>query len=148
MRTLGFPTTLLEPIFIWRDDTELKAHPRYAEAKAGSTSAAIELIADIVEPLEREVTDVGYAEGWSDPLIYVAPHAREAKGDNAIPQVLAVYLSIGYGDVDEQIVQTTKVYHTGADAMERLIARASFQGSAQRGGNYVLVDDVTCKRLD
>ncbi|RQR38018.1 conjugal transfer protein TraN [Burkholderia sp. Bp9142] len=40
-------------------------------------------------------------------------------------------------------MQTTKVYHTGADAMERLIARASFQGSVQRGGNYVLVDDVT-----
>ncbi|MFP3567578.1 phosphoribosyltransferase [Paraburkholderia sp. SIMBA_030] len=52
-------------------------------------------------------------------------------------------LSILAGELDEKIVQTTKVYHTGADAMERLIARASFQGTVRRGANYVLVDDVT-----
>ncbi|WP_370542743.1 phosphoribosyltransferase [Burkholderia pseudomallei] len=143
MRTLGFPAPLVEPIFLWQDDTELKAHPRYPDAKAGDSYAAIELIAEIAEPLKRQVADVAFAEGWPEPLIFVAPHAREARGDNAIPQVLAVSLSIGYGEVDENIVQTTKVYHTGADAMERLIARASFQGPVQRGGNYVLVDDVT-----
>lgn len=76
-------------------------------------------------------------------LIFVAPHAREAKGNNAIPQVLATMLSIMCCELDEEIVQTTKVYHTGADAMERLTARASFQGTVRRAANYVLVHDVT-----
>lgn len=143
MRTLGFPPTLIEPIFLWRNDSELKAHPKYAEAKAGASWAAIELIAAIAEPLEQAVAHAAHEQGWPEPLIFVAPHAREARGDNAIPQVLAVALSVGIGDVDEDIVQTTKVYHTGADAMERLNARASFQGTVRPGAHYVLVDDVT-----
>ncbi len=143
MRTLGFPDTLIEPLFLWRDDTQLKANRWYVNAKAGDTFAAIELALDIGNPLATQVDEMVLGKRWPEPLIFVAPHAREARGDNAIPQVLAVLLSFGYGTVDEQIVQTTKVYHTGADAMERLIARASFQGPVQRGGNYVLVDDVT-----
>ncbi|ACR29815.1 phosphoribosyltransferase family protein [Burkholderia glumae] len=143
MRTLGFPSSLDEPIFRWRNDAELKAHPAYSAAKAGDTTAAIDLILDLADPLSQQVGKVLHARGWAEPLIFVAPHAREARGDNAIPQVLAVFLSFGLGEVDERIVQTTKVYHTGADAMERLIARASFQGPVRRGGNYVLVDDVT-----
>ncbi|RQR47934.1 conjugal transfer protein TraN [Burkholderia sp. Bp9126] len=126
-----------------REDTQLKANRWYAQAKAGDTFAAIELTLDVGEPLAQQVSEMVLTKRWHEPLIFVAPHAREARGDNAIPQVLAVLLSFGVGEVDEQIVQTTKVYHTGADAMERLIARASFQGPVQRGGNYVLVDDVT-----
>jgi len=44
---------------------------------------------------------------------------------------------------DQEIVQVTKVYHTGADPMERLALRPEFDGSIQVGGQYVLVDDVT-----
>lgn len=156
MRTLGFPAELKEPLFLWQDDAQLKAHANYAAAKAGDQWAAIELISDISAPLEERVADAARAGNWPQPLIYVAPHAREARGDNAIPQVLAVSLSfnvavaLGFDvekaerqtHVDQHIVQTTKVYHTGADAMERLIARASFQGQVRRGANYVLVDDV------
>lgn len=141
-RTHGFPPNVDEPIFLWRDDATLKAHASYVAAKAGDTRAAIELIGDLGEPLYWKVREIGNAQQWPE-VIFVAPHAREARGDNAIPQVLAVALSVVIGTVDEHIVQTTKVYHTGADAMERLIARASFQGPVQRGGNYVLVDDVT-----
>lgn len=44
---------------------------------------------------------------------------------------------------DKDIVQVTKVYHTGADPMERLALRPEFEGAVQVGGRYVLVDDVT-----
>ncbi|WP_316151667.1 phosphoribosyltransferase [Cupriavidus sp. BIC8F] len=47
------------------------------------------------------------------------------------------------GAVDESIVQTTKVFHTGADPMERMSLRACFSGHVVPGGRYVLVDDVT-----
>ncbi|MFM8823743.1 MAG: hypothetical protein ACKOD8_10480, partial [Limnohabitans sp.] len=43
---------------------------------------------------------------------------------------------------DQDLVQITKVFHTGADPMERLILRAEFEGSVQAGAQYVLVDDV------
>ncbi|MFM0479085.1 phosphoribosyltransferase [Paraburkholderia strydomiana] len=156
MRTLGFPPELEAPVFLWTDDARLKAHPRYGEAKAGDLYAAIELVHGIANELAHKVMQAGKNGNWPRPLIFVAPHAREARGDNAIPQVVASvldalinaafllqYKSNGAGGVDVGIVQTTKVYHTGADAMERLIARAAFQGPVYRGGNYVLVDDVT-----
>jgi hypothetical protein len=128
MRTPGFPATLTEPLFLFRDDGELKSHEAYKEAKAGDGAAAIRVIQDLALPLHDAVMQRMITGQWPVDLIFVAPHAREAKGDNAIPQVLATMLSILAGELDEQIVQTTKVYHTGADAMERLIARASFHG--------------------
>jgi hypothetical protein len=46
----------------------------------------------------------------------VAPFAREASGDNAIPQVLSeVFAAVCGASADKDIVQVTKVYHTGAD---------------------------------
>lgn len=41
------------------------------------------------------------------------------------------------------IVQSDRVYHTGADPMERMAARAQFEGRVIPGAEYVLVDDVT-----
>lgn len=143
LRTHGFPAALTAPIFLWTRDAELKAHPHYEAAKAGDSDAAIELVSDVAVPLVEMLEQAAHDQNWPLPLIFVAPHAREARGDNAIPQVLAVALSLRLGNVDEEIVQTTKVYHTGAKAMERLIARASFQGAVYAGEHYVLVDDVT-----
>ncbi|CAN7431753.1 hypothetical protein LJR034_002667 [Caballeronia sp. LjRoot34] len=130
-------------MFLWTNDKELKAHQSYQLAKAGDAHAAIDLVSDLAQPLLQQL--ILLMDGGKLPTnpIYVAPHAREAKGDNAIPQVLAVMLSIAGGELDEEIVQTTKVYHTGADAMERLISRASFHGAVYRGRDYILVDDVT-----
>jgi hypothetical protein len=74
----------------------------------------------------------------------VAPFAREASGDNAIPQVLAEVCAVVFGaTADQTIIQVTKVYHTGADAMERLALRPEFDGVVKPGKRYVLVDDVT-----
>ncbi|WP_197732775.1 conjugal transfer protein TraN [Paraburkholderia pallida] len=143
LREFGFPTAIQAPLFAFSSDQILKAHHRYKEAKSGDSDAAIALVYDLAVPLFNAFVDK--IESGEIPLnhVLVAPHAREASGDNAIPQVLAALLSIGGGRLDEEIVQTTKVYHTGADPMERLNARASFHGKIERGMRYVLVDDVT-----
>ena len=42
------------------------------------------------------------------------------------------------------IVQASRVFHTGAKAMERLLLRPQFDGPVTAGKAYVLVDDVIC----
>ena len=62
-------------------------------------------------------------------LNYVAPYAREATGDNAIPLMLAsACAEILHGEVETEIVQASRVFHTGAKAMERLLLRPQFDG--------------------
>ena len=75
---------------------------------------------------------------------YVAPFAKEATGDNAIPQILAdACAMVSGGQVDTNIVQVTRVFHTGADPMERLLTSPTFEGEVVKNQPYVLVDDVT-----
>ncbi|MGI8604457.1 MAG: hypothetical protein ACR2OZ_15900 [Verrucomicrobiales bacterium] len=83
-RIHGFPPDVVEPIWLFPDDTSLKAHPAYARAKAGSEGSAVELVSDLALPFLIQ------ARNQLPPgACFVAPHAREATGDNAIPQVLA-----------------------------------------------------------
>jgi hypothetical protein len=110
-REFGFPSRIEEPIYLFRDDGDLKAHPRYSEAKRGSTDAAIELVHDLAVPLLNRVYELMVQGFISEDVIFLAPHAREASGDNAIPQVLSALLSVGGGELDRDIVQTSKVYH-------------------------------------
>jgi hypothetical protein len=116
-----------------------KTHPAYIKAKAGDWQSALTLVSDIALAgiyAQRNTFD-------SD-CIFVAPFACEASGDNAIPQVFAEVCAIVFGaTADQTIVQTTKVYHTGANAIERLALRPEFDGDVQQGKRYVLVDDVT-----
>lgn len=138
VREHGFPAAASQPFFLFTDDAALKAHPGYRAAKAGDKVAAVNVVWDlasdylgtVVRQLPRNVT-------------YVAPFAREATGDNAIPQVLAAACAaLAGGKVDNEIVQVTRVFHTGADPMERLGLRAQFEGGVVAGECYVLVDDV------
>lgn len=138
LRSLGMPAQI-KPLYLFDNDQGIKQHPSYLEAKAGSTSHAIELIGDLA--LE---TIYKHRDRFGRDCVFVAPHAKEVTGDNAIPQVLAEVSSLVCGAIaDQEIVQTTKVYHTGADPMERLISRPEFQGRVDQGRSYVLVDDVT-----
>lgn len=124
---------------LFSQDSSLKQHPAYQLAKAGDQNAALELVIDLAVAWlyeERKRFEPG--------LYFVAPHAQEATGDNAIPQTLAsVCAAIYKGRTDTDLVQTDRVYHTGADPMERMAARAQYQGTVIPGGQYVLVDDVT-----
>lgn len=126
-------------VWLFESDQALKAHAAYIEAKAGDWKSALTLVSDIaLEGIyaQRDVFD--------KDCIFVAPFAREASGDNAIPQVFAEVCAMILGaSADQTIVQTTKVYHTGANAMERLALRPEFDGDVQPNQRYVLVDDVT-----
>lgn len=138
MRTHGIPPEAGELTSLFRSDAELKAHRTYRAAKGGDAQAAVELVRDLAAPLAEHVKKFGA------DVIYVAPHAIEASGENAIPQTLATYLATVTGAIDDSaIVQRNKVYHTGADAMQRLIAPSDFAGEVVPGGRYVLVDDVS-----
>ncbi|MDB5730702.1 MAG: hypothetical protein JWQ03_597 [Variovorax sp.] len=136
-RELGVPRGVPE-ITSMRNTDALKAHPDYAAAKAGHPAAAVRVVTDLVQP---EQIEAAQAIG---PAVWVFPHAEEASGRNAIPAMLAArYASATGGTIDEEIVQANRVFHTGAPAMQRLIAPARFQGDVVPGARYVLVDDVT-----
>lgn len=138
MRARGIPTTSGELRALFRSDGPLKAHADYAAAKGGDADAAIRLVQDLAPPL------LAHTGQFGEDAIYVAPHAIEASGENAIPQMLATYLAAMHGARDDtSIVQRNKVFHTGADAMQRLIAPSEFAGDVQTGGRHVLVDDVS-----
>ena len=138
-RIHGFPSGVVEPIWLYPDDSALKAHSAYTGAKAGDMAAAIELVSDLAFPFLIQVR-----ERLPSGACFVAPHAREATGDNAIPQVLAQACAmLAKGEADTDIVQISRVFHTGADPMERMATRASFEGLVTPGKSHVLVDDVT-----
>jgi adenine/guanine phosphoribosyltransferase-like PRPP-binding protein len=138
IRTFGFPADIEVPLSLFRDDTALKAHAAYAAAKSGDPAAAVQLVVDLAELLARRVSAT-----IPSNVIFIAPHAREALGDNAIPQVLArAFAGAIAARADREIVQQSRVFHTGADPMERLNNRARFDGPVLKGARYVLVDDV------
>jgi hypothetical protein len=140
IRSHPFPDAAALPHWIWDDDKTLKAHPAYRQAKAGEQDAAIDLVWDLAMGFLRSLL----AKLPLD-LTYVAPYAREATGDNAIPLMLAsACAEVLHGEVETEIVQASRVFHTGAKAMERLLLRPQFDGPVNPGTAYVLVDDVAC----
>lgn len=139
IREFGIPAEINRPFSLFSNAEELKKHPAYQRAKAGDEVAAFELVSDLALEFFLEV-----AQSLSGGHVFVAPFASEASGDNAIPQVVAALAAeICGGVVDDEIVQVTRVFHTGADPMERLISRPAFEGRVSSGSTYVLVDDVT-----
>jgi len=138
-RTFGFPEHVSEPVWKYPDDAAIKAHPSYGAAKSGDMEDAVRLVSDLAFPFLAEVF-CRFPSG----LCFVAPHAREATGENAIPQVLAQACAMLFdGESDTDIVQISQVFHTGADPMERMATRAEFEGLISTDRRYVLVDDVT-----
>ncbi|MCP9925847.1 hypothetical protein KBY79_11575 [Synechococcus lacustris C3-12m-Tous] len=140
IRSHPFPDVAALPYWIWDDDQTLKAHPAYRQAKAGEQDAAIDLVWDLAMDFLQTLLPKLPLE-----LTYVAPYAREASGDNAIPLMLAsACAEVLHGEVETEIVQASRVFHTGAKAMERLLLRPQFDGPVTPGTTYGLVDDVTC----
>jgi len=139
VRRHGVPREINEPFWLYDNDAVLKAHRKYKEAKAGGKEAAVELVADLALDFLMKIKDKLPVNAS-----YVAPYAREATGDNAIPQVLAAACAlVAQGETESDIVQITRVFHTGADPMERMSLKPEFDGSVTQGTHYVLVDDVT-----
>lgn len=137
IRSHCFPSHI-NPLFHFDSDADIKRHSAYFEAKAGNSSAALDLVIDLAASWLGQ-----HKKRFAANLIFVAPHAIEASGENAIPQTLAhVCAQLFNGITDTEIVQIDRVYHTGADAMERMSTRAAFEGQVISGACYVLVDDV------
>lgn len=138
VRRFPIPPTALA-LWLFDVDQALKTHSAYMKAKAGDWQSALTLVSDVALAGIH-----AHRDKFGSDCIFVAPFAREASGDNAIPQVFAEVCGMVFGaSADQTIVQTTKVYHTGADAMERLALRPEFDGDVLQGKRYVLVDDVT-----
>jgi hypothetical protein len=138
IRTCPIPGQL-SLFHVHESDTFLKSHSAYQDAKSGNAESAIELVGDLAWDALNS-----YKKHWGRHCIFVAPHAKELRGENAIPQVLAAVCAVVCGaTVDLEIVQTTRVFHTGADPMERLVSRPEFHGEVVSGAHYVLIDDVT-----
>lgn len=119
-------------------DHRVTGHADYAAAKGGDSDAAARVVRDLTDP----ATLTRAQASFGPDVIYTAPVAAEAKGDNAIPQALAEYYAAATGArTDTEIVQSNAAGHTGSDLMERLVSPARFDGPVERGQKYVLVDD-------
>lgn len=121
----------------------LKANKDYRAAKSGDEYAAARLVHILVNP-EKANEIVKFCP---DGTNIVPVTAIEKDGANQIPHALAWGLSAcssneKFLNVDTSIRQTNKVFHTGANAMERFLNIPEFEGTVWKGENYYIVDDV------
>lgn len=139
-RRAGIPAAAAMPIATFRNTEPLKAHVDYADAKAGDMAAAARLVRDLVRPEDLAAA----ADRFGSGVIYAPVVAEEITGRNRIPSMLAARYAQATGNRDAtDIVQSNRAYHTGAGPMERVATRTQFSGPVERGGRYVLVDDVS-----
>ncbi|MDR3279258.1 MAG: phosphoribosyltransferase [Synergistaceae bacterium] len=123
------------------DYKKMKQHSDYDAAKTGDNEAAIRLIHSLVS-VEKNSIFSALAKKYPNALL-VGIHAEEDAGKNKIPQVLAEYIGKITGlEVDEKILQSNIVSHTGAGQNVRLFIRPEFDGNVQSGRDYIVVDDM------
>lgn len=140
-----FPKPHRKPLFDFPDtiihatETSVKKHPRYQEAKAGDEEAATVLVMDTFN-LEA-VASLRKLLNNRSPIL-VSAHAFESEGINAIPEAFAEKLAESLGlEVENGIVQTNTVAHTGSDGFGRLSRQPTFDGEVVPGQEYLVVDD-------
>jgi hypothetical protein len=137
-RIYSFPSSA-KHFHLFEHDSELKRHPAYTAAKKGNEKSSFDLVWDLASDFL-----IRLREEFAEDTVYVSPFAKEASGDNAIPPLLAsACASLMGGQAENDIVQVERVFHTGADPMERMSLRPSFEGEVISKQAYVLVDDVT-----
>ena len=131
-------------VWIHADESTVKKHSSYAQAKAGDIGAAVSLVA---ETINVEVVRQLEAFGTGKNPVLISVHAEEAIGVNAIPEVLADFLAYATNwELEELVVQANVVNHTGAGGFARLSRQAIFEGEIEHGRNYIIVDDFIGQR--
>lgn len=133
------PWSEFPDVLIHADESRVKQHRAYTAAKTGDAGAALELVRDVFDASlpERLRALVG-----NRLPVLVSAHAYEREGVNAIPEVLADVMAEILGwQVDNGVVQTNVVAHTGADGFSRLARQPAFDGAVTAGADYVMVDD-------
>ncbi len=139
-RRFGVPPAAGRPISAFAKADDIKAHPDYRAAKAGDVDAAVRLVRDMTPAAMLQEA----ADRFGPGAVYAPVIAEEATGRNKLPEALAQLLaSASSGDTTDAIAQTTRAFHTGVRPMDRLLARALFDGDVEAGRRYVLVDDVS-----
>lgn len=121
----------------------LHSHPDYDAAKNHEDlEAAKRLITYFLDTPENLAKLETLIQKFPSSII-VSVHAVEAKSKNYIPQILADYIGRLTGfEVDDNIIQTNRVYRTGTDEWHRFAFRPTFDGDVKSGHGYMLVDDV------
>lgn len=133
------PWNAFPDVIIHAPELTVKKHEVYAQAKAGDSDAAFQLVRDTIS--FAAVKKVIELAAKRSPLLASA-HAFEKTGVNAIPEALADELGERTGfPVDGSIVQINVVGHTGASGFSRLARQALFDGDVVAGADYLLVDD-------
>jgi hypothetical protein len=128
----------LPDVVIHTSQSAVKRHPLYLQAKQGDAIAAEGLVEDCINGIAVE--EIRQSCSSADAS-FLAVHAVESEGMNAIPRVLARALSRQIGcPVLSGIIQSNRVAHTGASGYHRLAFPALFEGGL-RGKNVYLVDD-------
>lgn len=127
-------------VFVFTNGEKLKSNKDYAAAKGGDIEAAIRLINDVIDDKKA----VELAKKIPEGTIIVAVSAVEATGRNKIPISLAAFIwSAGHNlKYEVEILQSNIVKHTGATALDRLLAKPQFTGQVHTGANYFIVDDL------
>lgn len=118
----------------------LAKEPSYLLAKQGDIDAALTLVSSLIT--NDTISQLTTLLGESKPRI-VPVLALEETGANKIPVAMAAVLAVSLGlELETDIVQTEKVYRTGAGADHRLAFNPSFEGNVVAGDKYIVVDDT------
>lgn len=113
----------------------------YLAAKSGDVSAAFNLLFNHVLQ-QNDIWKIG-ADFHEYTPILVPVLAEEHLGRNRLPATFAEILSgyLGF-EVTNEIVQTVKANHTNANAYERIVRQAMFDGYVEPNRNYIILDDT------
>jgi len=126
-------------VLIHASESAVKQHPSYAAAKSGDVDAAFDLV---LKTINEKVVDSLSELLKNDIPILISVHAEEAAGINAIPEVMADFLSYMLGlEIEKSVVQANVVNHTGAGGFARMARQAIFAGEIISGRKYLIVDD-------
>jgi hypothetical protein len=104
-------------VLIHASESAVKQHSSYAAAKSGDVDAAFDLV---LKTINEKVVDSLSELLKNDIPILISVHAEEAAGINAIPEVMADFLSYMLGlEIEKSVVQANVVNHTGAGGFNR-----------------------------
>lgn len=139
MKPVRIPLIDFPDVVLHAEESAVKRHPQYHAAKTGDIMAAGVLAAEFVSRDGVQHLRSMLQEG---PVELVPIHALEAGGVNEIPAALARLLSRQLKlPLNNSIVQSNSVGHTGASGFHRLAHQAGFEGEVAIGQRYLLVDD-------
>jgi len=116
---------------------EVKNHPNYQFAKSGNYEDAVLLAQSFINDNLIQKLDNNYKSPIILPIM-----AEEKQGKNAIPMGMADVINRYTGwKVSENIYQTNKAGHTGANGWHRITTPALFMGDVVIGAEYLVLDD-------